>query len=267
MLHRRERENVSHRSTDGGIVRESILGVGISCVNMGMALEQLDRWLVDRRPQYVCVVPAHSIMDAYDNPPLRRLLNASGMTTPDGMAVVWILRLRGHHDVQRVYGPDLLLAACTHGLPKNYRHFFFGGAPGVADKLAEKLTARLPGLQVAGTFTPPFSTLTAEEDAAVIRRINSARANIVWVGLSSSKQATWMHAHLGKLDAPVMVGIGAAFDFISGSKPQAPIWMQRLGLEWLFRLLSEPTRLWPRYREYPRFVLLVLAEWLKFRRS
>jgi N-acetylglucosaminyldiphosphoundecaprenol N-acetyl-beta-D-mannosaminyltransferase len=247
-------------------VRENILGIKISAVNMNMALAHLDMWLTERRPQYICVTPAHSIMDGYCQPKLRSIFNASGMTTPDGMAVVWLLRLKGHRHVQRVYGPDLLLATCKYGLEKGYRHYFYGGQPGVTEKLIEKISMQFPGVQVAGAFTPPFRPHSTKEDEDVINRINKANADIIWVGLSSPKQESWMHSHLGKLNAPVMVGVGAAFDFLSGNKPQAPVWMQHSGLEWLFRLANEPKRLWPRYRQYPRFILLVISEtlgWLK----
>lgn len=242
------------------INRQLILGVEISCINMEMAIAQLDNWIIERSPQYVCVTPAHSIMDCYNRPELRQVFNTSGMTTPDGMAVVWLLNLMGFRQVQRVYGPDLLLATCMHGLENNYRHFFFGGAPGVAEELVVKLTARFPRLQIAGIITPPFRTPNVAEDDTVIRQINASKADIIWVGLSSPKQEIWMHEHLGKLNAPVMIGVGAAFDFLSGSKPQAPLWVQRSGLEWLFRFASEPTRLWPRYRQYPKFIFLVIAE-------
>lgn len=225
-----------------------------------MALGQLESWIRERSHRYVCVVPAHSIMDGYTDPNLRPIFNSSGMNTPDGMAVVWLLKLRGHRHVQRVYGPDLLLATCQHGLEKGYRHYFYGGGCGVAEKLVEKLSISFPDLQVAGTFTPPFRPLNREEEAEVICRINQAHADIIWVGLSSPKQEIWMNEHVGKLDAPIMVGVGAAFDFLSGSKPQAPFWIQQMGLEWLFRFASEPKRLWPRYRQYPRFVLLVTLE-------
>jgi len=243
-------------------IRENILGTYVSVLNMEMALAQLDTWLTEHSSHYVCVTPAHSIMDEYNQSELRPIFNASGMTTPDGMAVVWLLRLKGHRHVRRVYGPDLLLATCLHGLEKGYRHYFYGGAPGVAEKLIEKVSLRFPGLQIAGAFTPPFRPLNNEEDEEIICRINKAHADIVWVGLSSPKQEIWMHAHLGKLEAPVMVGVGAAFDFLSGNKPQAPLWMQRNGLEWLFRFTNEPRRLWPRYRQYPKFILLVILEWL-----
>jgi N-acetylglucosaminyldiphosphoundecaprenol N-acetyl-beta-D-mannosaminyltransferase len=156
----------------------------------------------------------------------------------------------------------LMLETCQAGLERGYRHLLFGGAEGVAAALAEALRARFPGLQIVGTHTPPFRDLTEAEDRAVVDRINDAGPDIVWVGLSTPKQERWMAAHLGRIQAPVMIGVGAAFDFLSGRKPQAPRWMQRSGLEWLFRLGTEPRRLWPRYRQYPWFVVLVLAQLL-----
>jgi N-acetylglucosaminyldiphosphoundecaprenol N-acetyl-beta-D-mannosaminyltransferase len=175
---------------------------------------------------------------------------------------VWLLRLQGFHDVERVYGPDLMLEACRFGLPRGWNHFFYGGAPGVADRLAASLSDRYPDLQVAGTFTPPFRSLTGAEDREIIERINASGAELVWIGLSSPKQEVWMSEHKGKINAPLMIGVGAAFDFLSRRKRQAPQWMQRAGLEWLFRFASEPRRLWPRYRQYPRFMLLVLLQYL-----
>ena len=179
------------------------------------------------------------------------------------MAIVWLLRLQGHRRVERVYGPDLMLSLCRHGLENGLRHFLYGGEASVADLLKTNLTARFLGLQVMGTQTPPFRDLTAEEDGVVVDAINAAtQADVVWVGLSTPKQERWMAAHLGRIEAPVMIGVGAAFDFLSGRKRQAPRWMQRAGLEWLFRLASEPRRLWPRYRRYPLFVLLAIAQLL-----
>lgn len=239
-------------------IRENLLGTHVSAINMEMALTQFDLWLAERRSQYVCVTPAHSIMDGYNQPKLRTIFNASGMTVPDGMAIVWILKLKGHSHVQRVYGPDLLMAACEHGLPKRCRHYFYGGAPEVTEKLAQRLLNDFPGLQIAGIYTPPFRPLTTEEDEEVTQQINEANADIIWVGLGSPKQEFWMQAHLDKINTSIMVGVGAAFDFLSGNKPQAPLWMQHNGLEWLFRLLHEPKRLWPRYRQYPKFVVLII---------
>ena len=239
-----------------------ILGVQINATNMDLALKQIETWLSERSSNYICVAPAHSIMECVNDPTLLPIFNDAGMVTPDGMAVVWLLKFKGHKHVGRVYGPDLLHAACAHGLSKGYRHYFYGGAPGVAEKLVEKLSEHFPGLQVAGMLAPPFRSLSPEEDQEIIRQINAARADIIWVGLGSPKQEIWMHSHLGKVNAPLMVGVGAAFDFLSGKKTQAPLWIQRHGLEWLFRFASEPVRLWPRYRQYPKFILLVMAEGL-----
>jgi N-acetylglucosaminyldiphosphoundecaprenol N-acetyl-beta-D-mannosaminyltransferase len=183
------------------------------------------------------------------------------------MPLVWLCRLAGQRHVERVYGPDLLLALCRHGLDKRYRHFFFGGAPGIADALAARLVHRFPGLIVAGTISPPFGVVSEAEEGIFVERINAARPDVVWVGLGTGRQERWMAENRPRLEAPVLIGVGAAFDFLSGRKPQAPRWMQRSGLEWMFRLASEPSRLWPRYREYPLFVALITAQLLGFRRE
>ncbi|RLD07624.1 MAG: glycosyltransferase [Chloroflexi bacterium] len=248
-------------------IREDILGAQVSAVNMDMVLAELDSWLVERSPHYICVTPAHSIMDGYRQSDLRKIFNASGLTVPDGMAIVWILKLKGHRHVQRVYGPDLLIAASKHGLEKGYRHYFYGGAPGVPEKLVQKLSVDFPELQIAGISTPPFRPLSAEEDEEIIQEINKSDADIIWVGLGAPKQEFWMQAHLGKLNAPIMVGVGAAFDFLSGNKAQAPLWIQRSGLEWLFRFAHEPKRLWARYSQYPKFVLLIFLSFIGVAKS
>jgi N-acetylglucosaminyldiphosphoundecaprenol N-acetyl-beta-D-mannosaminyltransferase len=239
-----------------------ILGVNISALNMSLVLSEVTEWIHSHEPHYVCVAPAHSIMECVSNPALYCVFNNASMVTPDGMAVVWLLRLKGHHEVKRVYGPDLLLATCEYGVAYGWRHYFFGGAPGVAQLLAECLHRRFPDLQIAGTCSPPFGRLTPEEERALIDEVNASEADIVWVGMSSPRQEAWMCEHLGQVNAPVMIGVGAAFDFLSGRKPQAPRWMQRIGLEWLFRLITEPRRLWPRYSRYPKFIWLVLQELL-----
>jgi N-acetylglucosaminyldiphosphoundecaprenol N-acetyl-beta-D-mannosaminyltransferase len=159
-----------------------------------------------------------------------------------------------------------MLEVCRSGLAKGYRHYLYGGGEGVAELLARKLMQRLPGLQVAGMHTPPFRDTMELEDADAVERINAAGPDVVWVGLSTPKQERWMAAHLGRVNAPVMVGVGAAFDFLSGRKRQAPLWVRRSGLEWLFRLASEPRRLWPRYRRYPAFVWMAALQLLKVRR-
>ncbi len=189
------------------------------------------------------------------------------MTTPDGMPLVWLSRLHGRRHVSRVYGPDLLIAVCQESIRAGYRHFFYGGAEGVPEALAAALLRRFPGLVVAGTYSPPFRPLTPEEDEQIVAMIDRARPDIVWVGLGAPKQEYWMAEHVGRLEAPVMVGVGAAFDFHSGRKKQAPRWMQRSGLEWLFRLLTEPRRLWRRYLiNNPLFLWLVALQLLGLRR-
>lgn len=243
--------------------RVDVLGVGIDPITIADALEEIRAWVDTRQAHYVCCAPAHAVMDCHDRPELLPVYNRSGLTTPDGMAIVWLLRWRGHPEVQRVYGPDLMLAVCAEGLPLGWRHYFYGGAPGVAEKLVARLQERFSGLQVAGIDSPPFRELTEEEDTAVCERILSSAADVVWVGIGSPRQELWMNAHADRVGASVLVGVGAAFDFLSGAKPQAPRWVQRGGLEWLFRLLSEPRRLWRRYIQYPRFAALVMVQNLR----
>ena len=241
--------------------RVNILGVNVSAINMLQATRLIEEYIISMYPTYVCVTPAHGIMECQHDHELRTIFNASGLTTPDGMSIVYLLRLKGFKHVTRVYGPDLMETVCMDSCNgKGYRHFLYGGAPGVVDKLKVSLQSRYPGLQIVGTYTPPFRPLTDSEDQAVVETINTSKSDIVWVGISTPKQERWMADHLGRINSPVMIGVGAAFDFLSGNKKQAPRWIQRSGMEWLFRLISEPRRLWRRYAEYPLFVLLVLAQ-------
>jgi N-acetylglucosaminyldiphosphoundecaprenol N-acetyl-beta-D-mannosaminyltransferase len=248
------------------IQKVNVLGVGISAINLSLAIASIDSWIKHYQPNYVCVTPAHSLMECYHQPYLRTIFNSSGLTAPDGMSVVWLLKLSGRSHVERVYGPDLMLAVCEYSQKTHWRHFFYGGAPGVAEKLTVSLRTRFPDLRVVGTYSPPFRDLTCDEDKRIVDRINETHPDVVWVGISSPKQEQWMHSHLGKVDAPVLIGVGAAFDFLSGNKKQAPRWMQRSGLEWLFRLVSEPQRLWRRYIQYPLFGFLVLLQVLGLKR-
>lgn len=245
----------------------NVLGVKVSAINMPRALEEIDGWIQTREQHYVTITGVHGIMESQRDATIREIHNRAGMITPDGMPLVWISHRRGQKDVRRVYGPDLLLETCKASMTQGYRHFFYGGAPGVADQLAGKLQARFPNLQVVGTYCPPFKPLTPEEDEEIVARINEANPDIIWVGLSTPKQERWMSAHLGQLTAPVMVGVGAAFDFHAGLKAQAPVWMQRNGLEWLFRLVTEPRRLWKRYLiNNPSFMALIVMQELGLRR-
>ena len=254
------RPKMTARETSA-IERANILGVGVSAINMADALRTIDGWIRKREPHYVCVTGVHGIMESRRDERLRQVHNAAGLVTPDGMPLVWLSRWQGFGRVSRVYGPDLMLACCAQSDGAGYSHFLYGGAPGVVERLAERLRGRFPRLRIAGTCTPPFRPLTASEDDAVIQQINAADPDIVWVGLSTPRQERWMWEHRDRIKAPVMVGVGAAFDFNAGLKRQAPLWMQARGLEWLFRLCSEPRRLWPRYlRNNPLFVWFTLRQ-------
>lgn len=225
----------------------NVLGVGVSAITMADALALIDRWIATGVTRYVCVTGVHGVMESQSDPGLRDIHNSAGLVTPDGMPLVWLSRLRGHRHVERVYGPDLMLACCRTSVSKNYRHFFYGGGPGVPERLAARLGERFPGLNIAGTWSPPFRELTPTEEQETIDRIASTRPDIVWVGMSTPKQERWMARFVGRLPVPVLIGVGAAFDMHAGLKKQAPRWMQRSGLEWLFRLATEPRRLWRRY--------------------
>jgi N-acetylglucosaminyldiphosphoundecaprenol N-acetyl-beta-D-mannosaminyltransferase len=227
--------------------RVNVLGVGVCAITMADALALIDRWIAAGVRRYVCVTGVHGVMESHVDPALRDIHNRAGLVTPDGMPLVWISWLRGHRQVERVYGPDLMLACCRASVSKGYRHFFYGGGPGVPERLAARLQVRFPGLNVVGTWSPPFRELSATEEEAMIDRMAAAQPDIVWVGLSTPKQERWMARSLGRVPAAVLIGVGAAFDVHAGLKKQAPQWMRRTGLEWLFRLATEPRRLWRRY--------------------
>ncbi|MCJ2041934.1 MAG: glycosyltransferase [Methylobacterium sp.] len=244
--------------------RVEILGVPVSAITLQDAVMTIDAWIRSRRRHYVCVTGVHGIMECRRDAALREIHASAGMVTPDGMPLVWMAHRLGRPRVRRVYGPDLMREISRISPALGYRHYYFGGGPGLADKLSETLRAAHPGLVVAGTFSPPFGAVTAEEDEAIVRAINASRPDIVWVGLSTPKQERWMSAHRDRIEAPVLIGVGAAFDFLAGTKRQAPRWMQRNGLEWAFRLGTEPRRLWRRYASMiPRFVALATAQLIR----
>lgn len=242
-----------------GIPRIDVLGVGISAVNMEMAVTELARWINQNEQHYVCVTGVHGVMEAQADPALLRIHNRSGLTTPDGMPMVWAGKRAGADHMARVYGPDLMLEICARSPAEGWTHYFYGGKEGVPELLARRLEERFPGLKVVGTHSPPFRTLTDAEAEATVTMINQAGPDFVWVGLSTPKQERWMDANAASLEAPAILGVGAAFDIHAGLLPQAPAWMQRIGLEWLYRLYKEPRRLWKRYLgSNPRFIAKVL---------
>jgi N-acetylglucosaminyldiphosphoundecaprenol N-acetyl-beta-D-mannosaminyltransferase len=252
---------------DSVIERANVLGVGVSAINMSMALAVIDHWINTRQRQYVCITGVHGVMESQRDPELRRIHNAAGMVTPDGMPLVWILWTGGHRSADRVYGPDLMLAVLERSQQRGYRHFLYGSSEATLSRLQVNLRVRFPGLRIVGAHSPPFRPLTADEDASLVEMINAARPDVVWVGLSTPKQERWMARHRDRLEAPVLVGVGAALDFHAGVVRQAPRFMQRSGTEWLFRLAMEPRRLWRRYlRNNPVFLFRISGQTLGLRR-
>lgn len=248
--------------------RVDVLGVGISPINLEVALDQIQDWIVKGSRDYVCVCTVHTVMECQRSEELLNAVNAAGMVTPDGMPLVWLSRLAGHAQVSRVYGPDLMLAELRRSGSLPHRHFLYGGGPGVAETLGQVLRRRFPGVEIVGTFTPPFAPVEELCTPEAASQINAARADIVWVGISSPKQERWMASMRPHLQAPVLIGVGAAFDFHSGRVRQAPRWMQRSGLEWVFRLSQEPRRLWKRYLvDNPIFLFKIARQRLGRRRS
>lgn len=248
------------------IGRVDVLGVGISAVNLNTAIEEITSWVENREPHYVCVTGVHGVMEAQRDPALLAIHNSSGLTTPDGMPMVWAGHWAGAKSMGRVYGPDLMLSVLERAAQMGWKSYLYGGKQGVPELVAARLTERIPNLRIVGTYSPPFRPLTPEEDREVVSRINASGAELVWVGLSTPKQERWMAAHVGLLQAPVLAGVGAAFDFHAGLVPQAPPWMQLRGLEWVYRLAKEPRRLWKRYlRNNPAFAIRVLIKPPKLR--
>lgn len=245
----------------------NILGIKVTPTNHNEVLKKMTDWVKNCQPHYVCVTGVHGIMESQRSQKLKSIHNHAGLVTPDGMPLVWLCRLHGAKQVQRVYGPDLLLEVCRQSITSGWKHYFYGGGPGVAEQLIARLTQSFPGLQVAGCASPPFRPLTPAEDFAAVEKINASGADIVWVGLGAPKQELWMGDHYGRITAPLMIGVGAAFDFHAGLKKQAPRWMQHSGLEWLFRLAEEPRRLWKRYLiNNPAFIFLVILQLLGLRK-
>jgi len=247
--------------------RFNVLGVGVHALSLVEARDALLATRGQKRRGCVYATGVHGISEAQRDPALRALYNRAWLNVPDGMPLVWLGRWHGHRGITRVYGPDLMLAVCDAGRAVGLTHYFYGGAPGVAELLREKLTARFPGLAVVGTFTPPFRPLTTEEFAAFQADVAAKQPDVIWVSLGAPKQEKFADAVWAQLDAGALVTVGAAFDFHAGRVRQAPRWMMRAGLEWLFRLAIEPRRLWRRYLvNNPLFVARTLAQLTGLRR-
>jgi N-acetylglucosaminyldiphosphoundecaprenol N-acetyl-beta-D-mannosaminyltransferase len=221
-------------------------GIRLNAEDLQGALQSLDSLLADGHHHYVCFCESNLFVHARRNRELLKILNGASMVLPDGIALALEARLLNRPLTERVPGPGFLLAACAQGVAKGYRHFFYGGAEGVAERLAEVLMQRYPGLQVAGCYSPPFRPLGDTEEEEIRHRIESARPHLLWVGLGGPKQEFWIAQHVGKINVPVMLAVGAAFDFHTGAVPWAPKWIRKIGMEWFYRTVTGGRRVWRR---------------------
>ncbi|HEX5283627.1 MAG TPA: WecB/TagA/CpsF family glycosyltransferase [Bryocella sp.] len=244
----------------------NVLGIEVSAINMDDAIDLAVRWIATGRSGYICMSGVHGVSEAQSSVHLRKILNAAVMNAPDGMPMSWIGWLRGHTHMDRVYGPDFMTNLCRVSISRGYRHYLYGGQPGVAQALKNALEERFEGLQIVGTFSPPFRPLTPGEEDAFLADVWQAKPDILWVGLSTPKQECFMAEYVERLGVPLLVGVGAAFDFHVGRIHDAPRWIKRTGFQWLHRLLQEPRRLWKRYLlNNPVFLWRISLQLLKLR--
>lgn len=237
-----------------------VLGIPVHAVQIRDAISQIRLWIENgEKSRYVAVTGMHGIAESRRDEALKSALASADLVVPDGMPLVWLARWHGHQLKRRVYGPELMETFCRE-TGAAYRHFFYGGGSGTADRLADSLRRRY-GILIAGTYTPPFRPLNEGEQREFTSQIEAAAPDILWIGLSTPKQEKWMHQNRSTVNVPVMLGVGAAFDINSGTTSQAPVWMRENGLEWLFRLTIEPKRLWRRYLiSIPKAAALVVME-------
>jgi N-acetylglucosaminyldiphosphoundecaprenol N-acetyl-beta-D-mannosaminyltransferase len=235
--------------------RANVLGVGVSAINMDLAVDLASRWIDAGRPGYICLTGVHGVMEARADLAFRHILNRAAINAPDGMPMTWVGRLQGYPHMDRVFGPDFMATMCRLSAERGYRTFLYGGQPGVAELLRKNLQTKFPGLNIAGTFTPPFNNLTPEQEHEVVARVRESKPHILWVGLGTPKQERFMAQYLHRLDVPLLVGVGAAFDYHTGRIRDCPAWVKRAGLQWAHRAMQDPARLWKRYlRNNPVFL-------------
>jgi N-acetylglucosaminyldiphosphoundecaprenol N-acetyl-beta-D-mannosaminyltransferase len=241
--------------------RANVLGVGVSAIDMRQAISRAQQLIREKRKGYICVTGVHGVMEALCDATFRRILNTSFLCTPDGMPTVWVGWLQGFRRMRRVYGPDFMLEMCRQSVASGCRHFLCGGNPGIAERLKRRLETMVPGIDIVGTFTPPFRPLSPFEEAGLMAAVARTKPDIIWVGLSRPKQERFMAHMIDRLDTYLMVGVGAAFDIHAGVLVDAPAWMKVSGLQWLHRLLREPKRLWKRYLiNNPAFVWNIVLQ-------
>jgi N-acetylglucosaminyldiphosphoundecaprenol N-acetyl-beta-D-mannosaminyltransferase len=243
--------------------RINVLGVEVSATNMAMTVSAIQSWVEHGKRNYICFATVYGIMECQEDIELLKIYNSSGLTVPDGMPLVWIGWLKGFSYMDRVYGPDLMLKLCKISVDKEFSHFLYGGEQGVAEELKRCLMQNFPGINIVGTYTPPFRELNLHEEEELSRQVAMVKPDIFWVGLSTTKQEKFIKEYLHKLDTKVMLAVGAAFDFHSGRIKEPPQWVKRMGLQWLHRLMTEPRRLWRRYLfNNPLFLLKILRQFM-----
>lgn len=245
-----------------------VLGVPLALTDYERSMDWMDAVIARRQKGYVCVAAVHTVMACQEDPELADAVQHASLVVPDGQPLVWAMNAMGADLSTRVYGPELMARYCERSALTGARMFLYGGRnQGALVQLALNLRKRYPGVKIVGGYSPPFRDLSAEEEDAVVAEINRSEADVVWVGIGVPKQEKWMAAMRDRLDAPVLVGVGAAFDFHAGLVPQAPDWMQSSGLEWAYRLAHEPRRLWKRYARYnPLFVASFARQWGRYKR-
>lgn len=245
------------------IARINVAGIDFCCLEYSEVLQQIHRWHNNRKCGVISLVNPHSVITSLKDPDMDKALRQSSLVLPDGAGISLASWILGYPVIHRVTGPALMLKLCEWSQHYGYTHFFYGGAEGVAQRLANELSKKYPRLKVAGTYCPPFRAFSAQEDSRCIDYINSCKPDIVWIGLGAPKQEKWMNQHLGQIRAAAVIGIGAAFDFHSGQKKWAPQWIRALGIEWAYRLLQEPKRMWRRNLNSFVFLYYIFAQKLK----
>jgi len=243
------------------LARANVLGVGVHAVDMAGSIDSIATAIEYGRKAYVCLCSVHGIMEAQRDPEFANILDRAMLTAPDGMPLVWLGRLQGFTAMRRVFGPDLMQEVVSFSLYRRWTHFLYGGAPGLGRDLSRVLQTRFPGVRIVGTYEPPFRPLLDEEKADLVRRVQQATPDIIWVGLSTPKQEHFMAEYLPRLDCRIMIGVGAAFDYHTGRLKDSPAWVKQCGMQWAHRLLQEPSRLWRRYlRNNPAFLYRVALQ-------
>jgi N-acetylglucosaminyldiphosphoundecaprenol N-acetyl-beta-D-mannosaminyltransferase len=251
------------------IQQREILGTSLAMTDYDHALDAMDEMVARREPGIVCAVAVHAVTVGYEDPEMHEALRRATLVLPDGMPVVWAANMLGESLRERVYGPELMLRYNDRCAERGHRVWLYGGRDqGSLVQLALNMRQRHPGITIVGGYAPPFRPLSSQEEDEVVRQINDARPDVLWVGIGVPKQEKWMARMRDRLEVPVMCGVGAAFDFHAGRISQAPEWMQQRGLEWIYRIAQEPRRLLPRYLYYnPRFVMAFARQYIAERRA